>query len=286
MSKYTVQDTIEENGIKILKESIDSNFFLINDFADIVGKDKYPDIDGQIRLRDGNGTYLNKYLHYQTKSHAKINNPKKYPLSRDIIDYLIETNVPTLFFVATTKNKKCYWFFITPQIKKQFNLSADKKGRSIDLTKNEIQNNSLSLNQEWQKFSRGDSYKRLVDELDKILDKLKINIQSCLGLLYLFGAIKKQEFPKIISNLLNIKEHESKTIIEHLESANIISSTVNYYLLENEKLGIESLFSLLNSKLLDFKNLDKHLTVDNKKIVFEQLNKINHPKVNKYFDEL
>jgi hypothetical protein len=100
---------------------------------------------------------LNKYLHYQTKSHAKINNPEKYPLSRDIIDYLTETNVPTLFFVVTTENKKCYWFFITPQIKKQYNLSTDQKGRSIDLTKNEIQNNSPFLNQEWQKFSRGDS---------------------------------------------------------------------------------------------------------------------------------
>jgi hypothetical protein len=286
MSKYTVQDTIEENGIKILKESLDSNFFLINDFADVVGKDKYPDIDGQIRLRDGNGTYLNKYLHYQTKSHAKINNPKNYSLTRDIIDYLTETNVPTLFFVIATENKKCYWFFMTPQIKKQFNLSADKKGRSIDLTKNEIQNNSPLLNQEWQKFSRGDSYKKLVDELDKILDKFKINIQSCLGVLYLFGAIKKQEFSKIFSDLLNIKEHESKTIIEQLENANIISSTVNYFLLESERIGIESLFLLLDSKLLDFENLDKHLTVDNKKIVFEQLNKINHQKVNKYFDEL
>ncbi len=76
MSKYTIQDTIEEDGIKILKNKLNSNFFLINDFADIVGKDKYPDIDGQIRLRDGNGTYLNRYLHYQTKSHKKIN-PKK-----------------------------------------------------------------------------------------------------------------------------------------------------------------------------------------------------------------
>ena len=36
MSKYRIQDLIEENGIKILKGSLDSNFFLINDFADIV----------------------------------------------------------------------------------------------------------------------------------------------------------------------------------------------------------------------------------------------------------
>lgn len=286
MSKYTIQDTIEEDGIKVLKGSLDSNFFLINDFADIVGKDKYPDIDGQIRLRDGNGTYLNRYLHYQTKSHAEIKNPSRYLLSRDIIDYLIETNVPTLFFVVAIESRQCFWFFLTPQIEKQFNISKDKKGRNINLTKNEIQNNSLELNNIWQKYAKGDSYKELVDELDKILDRFKINIQACLGVLYLFGAIKKQDFPKIFFDLLNIKEHESKTIIEHLENAGIISSTVNYHLLENEELGIESLFLLLDSKLLDFENLDKYLDFDNKKIVFEQLNKINHPKVEKYFSEL
>lgn len=286
MSNYTSPDIIEENGIKILKASLDSNFFLINDFADIVGKDKYPDIDGQIRLRDGNGTYLNRYLHYQTKSHKKISNPKKYLLNRKIIEYLIETNVPTLFFVVATESNQCFWVFITSQIKKQLNLSKDKKGRHIDLTKNKIKNNSSTLNETWQKFAKGDSYKELVDELDKILDRFKINVQACLGVLYLFGAIEKQDVPKIFSVLLNIKEHESKTIIEHLENAGIISSTVNYHLLENEELGIESLFLLLDSKLLDFENLDKHLNFDNKKVVFEQLNKINHPKVKQYFNKL
>ncbi len=283
MSKYTIQDTIEENGVKILKNKLDSNFFLINDFADIVGKDKYPDIDGQIRLRDGNGTYLNRYLHYQTKSHKKII-PEKYYLDKDIINYLIETNVPTLFFVVDTKYEKVFWFFISQNDRKTFN---PEKGKSINLSSNEINSENIQeVHQSWQIFSKRDSYKNLVDGLDKILDKFKLNIQFCLGILYLFRAIKKQEFPKIISNLLNIKEHESKTIIEHLENEDIISSTVNYYLLENEKLGIESSFLLFYSKLLNFENLDKQLNLDNKKVVFEQLNKINHPKINKYFNDL
>lgn len=286
MSEYTIQDTIEENGLKVLDHSLDPNFFLINDFAKTVGKDKYPDIDGQIRLRDGNGTYLDKYLHYQIKSHKKIKNLRKYLLSRKIIDYLVETNVPTLFFVVETKSERCFWFFITPQTKRQFNLSKDNKGRHINLEKNEIKNNSQALNQIWQKLAKGDSYKEIVDELDKIFDKFKINIQVSLGVLYLFGAIKKQDFLKIFSDLLNIKEHESKTIIEHLENANIISSTINYFLLENEKLGIESLFLLLDSQLLDFESLDKHLNIDNKKNVFEQLNKIDHLKVKRYFNKL
>jgi hypothetical protein len=286
MTKYSPQDIIEEEGIKILKASLDANFFLINDFADIVGKDKYPDIDGQIRLRDGNGTYLNKYLHYQTKSHSKIKNYKKYFIDRKIINYLIETNVPTLFFVVETETKQCYWFFLTAQIKKQFNLSVDNKGRNIDLTKQKIRSNPLTLNREWEKIAKGDNYKEIVNKLDKILDKFNVNIKSCLGVIYLFRIIGKKKLPNIFSKILKIEDHEATTIIQYLENDDIITSTVNYYILENDKLGIESVFFLLNSGLLDFDTLDKYLDIEEKKSIFEQLIKINHSKIKKYFNEL
>ena len=60
MTKYLQQDIIDEKGQAIFENSLDPSFFLINSFGK---KDKYPDIDGQIRFRDGRGNYLNKYLH-------------------------------------------------------------------------------------------------------------------------------------------------------------------------------------------------------------------------------
>jgi hypothetical protein len=67
----------------------------------------------------------------------------------------------------------------------------------------------------------------------------------------------------------------------------VINKTVNYFLLENEQLGIESLFHLLNSGLLDFSKLNQYLEIEkNRKIILKQLNKIKHPKVKNYFESL
>lgn len=287
MSKYTMQDTIEENGRKIFENKLDTNYFLLNDFAKTVGKDKYPDIDGQIRLRDGNRTYLNRYLHYQLKSHQQIKKPEKYYCPRKIINYLIDTNVPTILFVVDVDRQRTYWIFIDAQIENNLNLKKDNKGRSFDLTSNEINNNSPELNAKWLKFAKEDDYEKVSNGLNKITNKFELNITSCLGLLFLLERVEKQKLPKYFSQLLKIKESESQTIIEYLEDYQVINKTVNYFLLENEQLGIESLFHLLNSGLLDFSKLNQYLEIEkNRKIIPKQLNKIKHPKVKNYFESL
>jgi len=287
MSKYTMQDTIEENGRKIFENALDTNYFLLNDFAKTVGKDKYPDIDGQIRLRDGIDIYFNRYLHYQLKSHKKIKNPKKYYCSRKIINYLTDTNVPTLLFVVDVDRKKTYWIFIDAQIESKLNLKKDNKGRSFDLTSNVISNNSAELNAKWLKFAKEDNYEKVSNELSEIISKFELNVKSCLGLLFLLERVEKQKLPNYFSQLLKIKERESQTIIEYLEDRQVISKTVNYFLLENEQLGKESLLDLLNSGLLDFSKLNRFLEIErNRKIILKQLNKIKHPKAKKYFESL
>ena len=245
MSKYTIQDIIEEKGRDIFLNKLDKNYFLLDDFSIRTGKDKYPDIDGQIRLRDGNNIYLNRYLHYQLKSHQQIKSPKKYYCSRRIITYLIDTNVPTILFIVDVNIQRTYWIFIDKQTKTKLNLKKDKSGRSFDLTSNEINNNSAELNAKWLKFAKEDDYEKVSNGLNKIINKFELNITSCLGLLFLLKKVKKQGLSKYFSQLLKIKESESQTIIEYLEDYQVISKTVNYFLLENEQLGIESLSHLL-----------------------------------------
>ena len=293
MSKYTIQDIIEEKGRDIFLNKLDKNYFLLDDFSIRTGKDKYPDIDGQIRLRNGNGIYLNRYLHYQLKSHKQINNPKKYYCLRKIINYLIDTNVPTILFVVDVDREKTYWSFIDTQIESKLNLKKDNSGRSFDLTSNEINNNSAELNAKWLKFAKEDDYykeddyEKVSNGLNKIINIFELNITSCLGLLFLLKKVKKQELSKYFSQLLKIKESESQTIIEYLEDYQVISKTVNYFLLENEQLGIESLSHLLDSGLLDFSRLDQYLEIEkDKRVMLIQLNKIKHPKVKNYFKSL
>lgn len=287
MSKYTIQDIIEEKGRDIFLNKLDKNYFLLDDFSIRTGKDKYPDIDGQIRLRDGNRNYLNKYLHYQLKSHQQIKNPEKYYCPRKIINYLIDTNVPTILFVVDIDRQRTYWIFIDKQTKSMLSLKKDKRGRSFDLTLNEINNNSIELNAQWSKFAKEDDYEKVSNGINKIINKFGLNITSCLGLLFLLKKVKKQVLSKLFSQLLKIKESESQTIIEYLEDYQVISRTVNYFLLENERLGIESLSQLLDSGLLDFSRLDQYLkVVKDKKVMLAQLNKIKQPNVKNYFRSL
>ena len=105
MSKYTQQDEINEKGDKIFQSSLDESYFSINPF-----NGNKADIDGEIRLRDGKGRYLEKYLHYQLKSKKSVKN-NKYYCRRKVIDYLINSSVPTLLFVVDTTTQKVYWFF-------------------------------------------------------------------------------------------------------------------------------------------------------------------------------
>ena len=88
-----------------------------------------------------------------------------------------------------------------------------------------------------------------------------------MGLLFLLRKVKKDVLSKLFSQLLKIKESESQTIIEYLEDYQVISRTVNYFLLENERLGIESLSHLLDSGLLDFSRLDQYLEIEKDKKV-------------------
>jgi len=287
MSKYTIQDIIEEKGRDIFLNKLDKNYFLLIDFSIRSGKDKYPDIDGQIRLRDGNRNYLNKYLHYQLKSHQKIKNPEKYYCPRKIINYLVDTNVPTIFFVVGIDSQRTYWIYIDKKIKSMLGLKKDKRGRNFNLTLNEIKNNSIELSAQWSKYAKEDDYEKVSNGLNKLTEKFELNITSCLGLLFLLRKVKKDVLSKLFSQLLKIKESESQTIIEYLEDYQVVSRTVNYFLLENERLGIESLSHLLDSGLLDFSRLDQYLKiVKDKKVMLAQLSKIKKPKVKNYFRSL
>ena len=281
MSKYTQQDVIEENGTKLLKDTLDTNFFVINDFSSTAAKDKYPDIDGQIRLRDGNGNYLNRYLHYQLKSKQMIKNAS-YHCHRKILDYLLDTNVPTLLFVADVGKQRVYWYYLDTKKKKTLGLTRDKKGRTLDLRGFEIANNTVQLNRQWQAVAKSDNYDQQNDSLKKIVSDFHNNVIKCVGLLYLLQKVPKKQLPDLFNRILKVSNEEVRLIVQRLNEESIINSTVNLYVLQNEQLGIESLFQLLGD--LDFELLDAMFPDElDKSIILRQLAKIRHPNVDSYF---
>jgi len=200
MSKYTVQDISEENSVNVFKGSLDNNFFLIDDFGP---KDKYPDIDGQIRLRDGKGNYLNKYLHFQLKGVMNLKNHKFF-CKRTIIDYLLSTNVPTLLIVVDQSTSRAYWFFMDDKFARRSDLSRDKKGRTLYLAKHVIDSNSPELNEKWARIAKKDNYEDLSNALDTITANYQKSVVKCVGLLYLLRKVNKADIISLFNKFLGI----------------------------------------------------------------------------------
>src|SRR5258708_6904550 len=144
MTKFLpTQDVTDEKGVAILKKVLTGPFFLPQEWG---VKDKYPDIDGQIRLRDGKNTYLNKYLHYQLKSVGKIKS-QKYSCAKKDLEYMMDSNVPTLLFVVDVEREKVFWFFAKRDF--QGDLTAKTKSFTLDLGTFEINNNFPELQSIW-----------------------------------------------------------------------------------------------------------------------------------------
>jgi len=279
MRKFQKQDTIEEESASLLSNSYDPSYFLFSDWG---VKDRYPDIDGQIRLRVPAGVYLNKYLHYQLKGTEKLKNTK-YFCSREILDYLVETNIPTILFVVDTKTKTVYSYFLDKQKIAALELGKDQKGRTLDLTGSEFnKSNSAKANELWQKIAKKDNYNELNDSLSKIVADFHGNVRKCVGLLYLLQRVEKDKLPELFNKLLSISTKEVEVIIEKLDSQGILNKTSRLYLVENEQIGIECLFDLVES--LDLNTLPKIFKdKDDLKLISKHLAIIKHPKVDKYF---
>lgn len=241
MSKYTQQDEIDEKGGKILQSSLDESYFSVNPF-----NGKIPDIDGEIRLRDGKRRYLEKYLHYQQKSKKSVKD-NKYFCRRAVIDYLINSSVPTLLFIVDTTAQKAYWFFFDEKTKKSLKLEADSKGRTLNLVGRVVERNiGALLNERWQKFAKRQSYRELSESLTDLARSFEENTVKCVGLLYLIRAIPKGKITAMFSKILKVSEEEITVIIKKLSDKEIITSTPNLYLVENEQIGIESLLELIS----------------------------------------
>ena len=179
MSKFIQSNEIDELGGKILKLALLESYFGL---LPIDGN--YPDIDGEIRLRDGISNNLNKFLHYQLKSKTSING-EKFFCSRKIINYLTTSSVPTLLFVVNISTKKVYWFFFDERIKRSFGLEKDKKGRTINLRGREVNRTIASdLCGKWSLFAQTQTYREVSESLKEVVNEFENNSINCVGLLY------------------------------------------------------------------------------------------------------
>lgn len=241
MSKYTVQDVNEENSTTIIKAALDPNYFLIQDFG---AKDKTPDIDGHLRLRDGNGTYLNRYLHYQLKSVAGVKG-SKYSCSRKILDYLRDTNIPTLLLVVDTESKRSFWYYLDKKAIAGLGLDADCSSRTLDLRRKEIKGDMAALCSRFAGLAVQDDYSAISKSLAGIVEEYQLQLCNCIGMLFLLQKAGKDECPELFQKILGIPQATVAELLHKLTDQGVITATKNLYIVDNEELGRDCLNGLL-----------------------------------------
>lgn len=275
MSKFLQTDVIDEKGNALLKEVLSGPFFLVQDWG---VKDKYPDIDGQIRLRDGKGEYLNKYLHFQLKSVQKLKGPK-FSCKKKDIKYLKETNVPTLLIVADVEGKKLHWYFARRDF--QESLEGSKASFTLDLSESISAANLQELQREWLNFAKEDNYLQVSASLQKVINDFSSNVVCCVGLLYMVQKVPKSAIESIFEKLLGLSAADTQQIISKLHQEGVVTSTENLYIVENEQVGVESTFELLK-KVEPEKIVEVFENTEDRKTILRRMAEIKHPKIEKF----
>ncbi len=278
MSKYTKADTIEEDGINIFRSLLDTKSFYVQDYSSIA-KDRLPDIDGRIRLRDRKGKYTHSLLDYQIKSHKKMSNFANYSPKRSVLDYIAKSSVQTILIVVDVKSKRAFWSYLDERAKKK--VLANKKGIRLPLYEI-FASHMQSLHQEWDKIAfKVDSSKAKV-AIDELTKSYKNNVYLVLGFISMFQIVSKNRLEKLIETNTRLRNNEVASIIDSLEEKSIVSKSSNYYFLNNSQIGLESLSNLLEDEIIDLNVIGKDITRKEKEYFYKQIAKLPNEHVVSY----
>ncbi len=277
MSKFDSKEKIGSEAIKILDDLFNSDFI---DFVPFGKHDSTADIDGHIRLRDGVDTNSNEFLLFQSKGKTKIKNGK-YPCSKKVLDFLYTSTVPVILFVVDTTTKEAFWFFPEKERKDHLHATA---GKTLDLSNNRIETGSSSQIRElWGKFAKQTDYNEQTKSILEIQETYTQNVTNVVALFSLVKKIKKEDVPPAFKKVLGVDDAELTLISKKLVEKEIILSTENMYIVENEKIATDSIFQLLDTGIDLEKVIDSFDQQENKKNICKTLSGINHERVDKFF---
>ncbi len=279
MSKVSKQQLTDEKGSRIFESVVDRRLFDVQSHGQ---HDKTPDVDGTIRLRDGQGRYLNKYLHYQLKSAGEIKGGQFY-CRRKVVEYLLETNIPTVLIVVDVGKRQVFWYFLSRRIAQGMGLSKNKRGSTIDVSPYELRgDNQEKIHEEWQNIAHESDYERSKSALAEIAGEFEANVRSALGVLFLLQKVQRDKVGEIWKSLLGICTGEAEIVVQKLVEKQLIIGTTNYYLVEDEKMGRECLEELVEQ--LGREGLGRIFGVaEDKGLMLGQLAEVYKSNVRQYF---
>ena len=277
MSRYSNNDLTDEKGQDLLSSALPKNLFKLEYFG---SNDKTPDIDGILRLRDGQGNYCNQYLHFQLKSSNQAD-LEYITLKAKDVSFLCETNVPTIIFISDLSKQIAFWYFIDEEVAN----SRRTQGLRIVLANPISQENIFQIYAQWQNLAKKTDLQVSSNKLKTIAVNHLKELKSILGLLFLLRRGRRGDFSRLATALFNISAAQLSIHLDSLETQEIITTTRNFLLLNDDALGKESASQILNSKSMDtlFTLLNSN---DDKSLLLSSIIECKDPWVNPWLQKI
>lgn len=252
MSRVSQNDITDEEGQDLLRSVLPKELF----FVDVNGSsDKTPDFDGLLRLRDGKGNYLNEFVLFQLKSTKKANT-KSINLTKSTVEFLCDSSVPTILFVADVSAKIVYWHIVDIAVASK----RKTKGLRVELSESISLDTIKYIHSSWRSIARKSNLTESNEKLRAISSDYLNDLRSVIGLLHLLKRARRKTFPSIASQFFGIDPQQIGTLLVSLEKQGIVTVTTNYLLINDQQLGEETSVCLTDSDKADllFQLLPEH----------------------------
>ncbi len=284
MSIVTKQQRSEEQSEKIFKYKLHEEHFLISSFMG-----NYPDYDGFLRLRtSANGVFVNtgRVLAFQLKSIETLRNAQ-YRCTRKTIEQITDptANTPTILFIVDLSTETLYWHHFDNAMVAKFLAGKDKSLR-LSLSGHEVdRDNSFALKGTCEGLVESMTGKKKVEVINKLKQQFGADIVRSVGLLYALRIIQKNKAPSLFAKVLRVPEDHARFLLEKLANEKVILATYNYYLLDEEEVGLKPFLEITDE--MDFEFLMKELgSKEDINRLLRQLVPIQGKKVERFFKKV
>ena len=302
MSFYTKQDRCDERAGVIITKKLVAEYGHLFDFQPHGIKDKTPDTDGFLRLREKYdvpvkskvGENLNKTFFFQQKGKSGVNN-NSYTCKNKIVDYLIDTNLPTILFVVDIKagTEKIYWFYPSvvnvEDLKRARGRGYTKVDNLIPLTTSEDVDYLYS-------YLRNIGVRNEFSECSENVRKAAIDLRDKLsligGILYLVGKFGAGEYQDKLNRITGLPKSEIRYIVRLLVKQKVLARRVGLVLFEVESTTKESATQLGESLLegcLNSLNVDRlklEIATTEHENILAKLGRLTHPQIDDEVNEV
>lgn len=284
MSIATKQQRSEERSKKIFEYKLHEDHFLISSFMG-----NYPDYDGILRLRaSANGVFVNtgRVLAFQLKSIETLRNAQ-YRCTRKTIEQITDptANTPTILFIVDLSTETLYWYHFDNATVAKF-LAGKDKSLPLSLSGHEVdRDNSFALKETCEGLVESMTGKKKVEVINKLKQQFGLDIVRSVGLLYALRIIQKNKAPSFFAKVLQVSDDHARFLLEKLANEKVILATYNYYLLDEEEVGLKPFLEIIDE--IDFEFLMKELgNKEDIRRLLRQLVPIQGKKVERFFKKV